>query len=118
MCEAGFKGDPLQGCTSIDECSNEPCAYGAQCVNQKGGYICQCPAGMSGDPYKSGCVYEDPLRGRTECTSNHDCASNLFCHERSCISPCTNLLCGSNAFCEPENHAGELFMTLSEIKSY
>lgn len=61
---------------------------------------------MSGDPYKSGCVYTDPIRGKTECTVNEDCASNLFCHEKSCISPCTNLLCGSNAFCEPENHAG------------
>lgn len=70
------------------------------------GYICKCPPGMGGDPYKSGCVYEDPIRGKTECTMNEDCASNLFCHDKSCISPCTNLLCGSNAFCEPENHAG------------
>lgn len=61
---------------------------------------------MSGDPYKSGCIYEDPIRGKSECTVNSDCASNLFCHERSCISACTNLLCGPNAFCEPENHAG------------
>lgn len=71
-----------------------------------------------GDPYKSGCNYVDPIRGRTECTSNNDCASNLFCHERSCISPCTNLLCGSNAFCEPENHAGELnFKKINVLKN-
>jgi Calcium-binding EGF domain/EGF domain len=39
MCEAGFKGDPLLGCVSVDECANAPCAYGAQCFNQKGGNI-------------------------------------------------------------------------------
>lgn len=61
---------------------------------------------MSGDPYKTGCNYVDPIRGKTECTSNQDCASNLICHSGSCISACTNLLCGPNAFCEPENHAG------------
>ncbi len=66
---------------------------------------------MSGDAYKTGCVYEDPIRGRAECSSNDDCASNLYCNlkTKSCISPCTDLLCGSNAFCEPENHAGEIF---------
>lgn len=106
MCEAGFKGDPLQGCISTDECANAPCAYGAQCVTQKGGYKCVCPKGMSGDPYKSGCVFEDPVLGKSECTSNSDCASNLHCRDRTCVSPCSDLLCGSNAFCEPENHAG------------
>lgn len=61
---------------------------------------------MSGDPYKTGCNYVDPIRGKTECTTNLDCASNLICDQGSCISACTNLLCGPNAFCEPENHAG------------
>lgn len=106
MCEAGFKGDPLLGCVSTDECANAPCAYGAQCVNQKGGYKCVCPQGMSGDPYKSGCVFEDPQTGRSTCKSNNDCASNLHCRDGTCSSPCSDLLCGSNAFCEPENHAG------------
>lgn len=72
----------------------------------KTGYICECPPGMSGDAYKTGCNYVDPIRGRTDCVKNQDCASNLICHEGSCISACTNLLCGPNAFCEPENHAG------------
>ena len=106
MCEAGFKGDPLLGCISTDECANAPCAYGAQCVNQKGGYKCVCPNKMSGDPYKSGCVILDPILGKSECTTNQDCASNLHCNDNTCISPCTDLLCGPNAFCEPENHAG------------
>lgn len=119
--------DPLLGCVPIDECANAPCAYGAMCVNQKGGmyiliifiltfcnnlknqtgYVCECPPGMSGDPYKSGCVYTDPTDKKFQCNDNNDCAANLYCSEsKTCISPCTNLLCGANAFCEPENHAG------------
>lgn len=106
MCEVGFKGDPLQGCVSTDECVNAPCAYGAQCVSKKGGYQCTCPSGMTGDPYKVGCIYVDPIRGKTECSSNSDCASNLHCMNNNCVSPCAELVCGPNAFCEPENHAG------------
>lgn len=105
MCEVGFKGDPLLGCVDEDECSNTPCAYGAQCINKKGGYQCVCPKGLTGDPYKSGCILEDGSV-RSECTSNEDCASNLACVQGTCVSPCTNLLCGPNAYCEPEDHAG------------
>lgn len=55
MCETGYKGDPLHGCVDIDECSDNPCGYAAHCLNEKGGYKCVCPRGMTGDPYKSGC---------------------------------------------------------------
>lgn len=55
VCASGFEGDPLLGCVDHDECSEAPCAYGARCINQKGGYQCICPNGMTGDPYKSGC---------------------------------------------------------------
>ncbi|XP_036344722.1 fibrillin-3-like, partial [Rhagoletis pomonella] len=105
MCEPGFKGDPLMGCTDEDECAHLPCAYGAYCVNKKGGYQCVCPKGFTGDPYKSGCILETGVPKST-CTSNEDCASNLACVEGTCVSPCSSLLCGPNAFCETENHAG------------
>lgn len=42
---------------------------------------------------------------RSECNSNNDCASSLACVDRTCVSPCGKLLCGKNAYCEPENHA-------------
>lgn len=105
MCEAGFKGDPLLGCTDEDECSHLPCAYGAYCVNKKGGYQCVCPKDYTGDPYKSGCIFESGTP-KSKCLSNDDCASNLACLEGSCVSPCSSLLCGSNAYCETEQHAG------------
>lgn len=105
MCEPGFKGDPLMGCTDEDECAHLPCAYGAYCVNKKGGYQCVCPKGFTGDPYKSGCILETGVP-KSKCAANEDCASNLACMEGTCMSPCSSLLCGPNAFCETENHAG------------
>lgn len=108
MCEVGFKGDPLQGCFDENECSTygNPCAYGAQCVNQKGGYKCVCPNGMGGDPYKGGCILTEDVREATVgCKSNNDCADTLACVQGKCISPCKSLRCGQNAYCEPEGHA-------------
>lgn len=92
----------------LPECSTygNPCAYGAQCVNQKGGYKCVCPNGMGGDPYKGGCIPEtSDQRQASKCLSNNDCADTLACVQGTCISPCKSLLCGQNAYCEPENHA-------------
>lgn len=104
MCEVGFKGDPLMGCIDEDECSTNPCAYGAYCLNKKGGYECLCPKGMTGDPYKSGCILESGAV-KSQCAHNDDCSSNLACSNGKCVSPCSSLLCGENAFCETENHA-------------
>ncbi|KAF5291111.1 hypothetical protein FQA39_LY14353 [Lamprigera yunnana] len=105
MCLNGFKGDPFQGCIDVDECADNPCAYAAHCLNQKGGYKCVCPKGMTGDPYKSGCILDLNGSSKTECSTNNDCANTLACVDGTCISPCGALLCGSHAYCEPENHA-------------
>lgn len=104
MCEVGYKGDPLTGCTDEDECANSPCAYGAQCVNQKGGYKCVCPRGLVGDAYKGGCILEEGSV-KSQCRRNQDCADTLACERGTCVSPCSSLLCGPNAYCEPEKHA-------------
>lgn len=105
MCEPGYKGDPFQGCIDIDECEANPCAYGAHCLNKKGGYTCVCPRGMIGDPYKGGCILDQPGVVRSECSIDGDCADTLMCKGGTCVSPCGNLACGPNAYCEPENHA-------------
>uniref|UniRef100_A0A2M4DS15 Putative nidogen n=1 Tax=Anopheles darlingi TaxID=43151 RepID=A0A2M4DS15_ANODA len=104
MCEVGYKGDPLTGCVEEDACANSPCAYGAQCVNQRGGYKCICPAGLVGDAYKGGCILEQGSV-KSQCRRHEDCAETLACERGTCVSPCASLLCGVNAFCEPEKHA-------------
>ncbi|PSN35759.1 hypothetical protein C0J52_14848 [Blattella germanica] len=103
MCQTGYKGDPLHGCVDIDECIDNPCAYGAHCLNEKGGYKCVCARGMTGDPYRSGCIGSISPKG--ECASNDQCANQLACIEGTCINPCSKLPCGANAYCEPQNHA-------------
>lgn len=103
MCEAGYEGDPQHGCIDVNECANNPCGPGAYCFNTKGGHNCECPKGMSGDPYTNGC--NGVPVARTECTSNDDCENYLACVHGSCISPCDNIRCGPNAYCEPDKHA-------------
>ncbi|KAG8232834.1 hypothetical protein J437_LFUL013160, partial [Ladona fulva] len=103
MCETGHQGNPLQGCIDIDECFSSPCAYGAHCINEKGGYKCVCSRGMTGDPYRSGCINQGAPK--TECDKNTDCVDQLACVAGSCVNPCDKLPCGVNAYCEAQNHA-------------
>ncbi|KAJ8890121.1 hypothetical protein PR048_009628 [Dryococelus australis] len=103
MCLTGYKGDPMHGCIDVDECADNPCAYGAHCINEKGGFKCVCAHGMTGDAYKSGCVGSVAPKG--ECLSNNDCPGQLACSGGACVNPCDTLPCGANAYCEPDNHA-------------
>ena len=48
-------------CVDANECSSNPCGRGARCINQLGGYTCECLPNSEGDPY-------DRTRG---CTSNN-----------------------------------------------
>ncbi len=52
MCEPGHTGNPTLGCSDIDECRDNPCAPGAQCINENGGFKCRCPSGLLGDAYQ------------------------------------------------------------------
>lgn len=40
-----------------------------------------------------------------ECTADIECAGQLACVNSECVNPCNTLPCGSNAYCEPQNHA-------------
>ena len=50
-------------CVDLNECLSNPCGAGARCINQYGGYICECPPGARGDPY-------------TNCGSLNQCQNN------------------------------------------
>lgn len=103
MCEAGYEGDPQHGCVDVNECINNPCGRGAYCFNIKGGHVCECPKGMSGDPYGAGC--SGAPTAKQECSSNDHCENYLACVQGSCVNPCDNVRCGPNAYCEPDKHA-------------
>lgn len=100
LCDAGYSGNPYEGCRDIDECRNSPCAPGASCINEKGNFKCICPPGTKGDPLGSGCT-----GSATGCASDSDCDGTLACESGQCVNPCQQLPCGANALCEPENHA-------------
>ena len=52
QCPDGFTRDEYQACIDINECENpSACPSGASCINQIGGYKCDCGAGRT---YKDG----------------------------------------------------------------
>ncbi|XP_025836180.1 neurogenic locus notch homolog protein 2-like [Agrilus planipennis] len=105
VCKPGFKADASRGCVDVDECIDEPCAYAAHCLNERGGYKCICPHGMTGDPYKSGCILDLPGQPKTECATDRDCADVLKCTDGSCVNPCYSKDCGPQSYCEAKGHA-------------
>ncbi|XP_048496212.1 wall-associated receptor kinase 1 [Beta vulgaris subsp. vulgaris] len=55
-CGDGYFGNPYhpQGCTDVDECKRDnDCEKSEYCVNNIGGYHCQCPKGYRGEGTKT-----------------------------------------------------------------
>ena len=46
-CSAGYKGDLCEN--DIDECVDQPCQNGGNCVNTEESFTCMCPAGYKGN---------------------------------------------------------------------
>ena len=59
-------------CVDLNECLSNPCGSGAKCINQYGGYVCECPPGAKGDPY-TGC-------GVLDLCQSSPCGLNARCH--------------------------------------
>ena len=124
------------GCSSDDEClSNQacrnracinpcsfddPCSSTAQCSVSNHKAECNCPPGLTGDPY-SLCVPSKIeikliLMGhffkqtifvvkRGECQHDTECPDNKACINNQCLDPCTlHDPCGKNAECETRGH--------------
>ncbi|ROT61478.1 hypothetical protein C7M84_020730 [Penaeus vannamei] len=102
MCQPGFVNRGPAGCVDIDECRENPCGQGAICINEIGTFKCECPPGTEGDPFIGTCN----RREEVECRSDDDCPGDLACTDSGeCVNPCDALPCGSNAYCEAEDHA-------------
>lgn len=51
-----------------------------------------------------GTAEEIPTEKRL-CSADDECPNTLACLNSTCLSPCTSVSCGLNAFCEVDNHA-------------
>ena len=72
------------------------------CMNEIGSYKCECPIGTDGEPYIEGCETIDIDQ---KCSNDNQCPNELKCQDGECISPCVDLPCGRNAYCEAESHS-------------
>lgn len=117
-CKQGFEGNPelhcvRSGCRSDQDCSGKhrcsdrrcvpvcpACGIGADCYAIDHRPICECPAGLSGDPQNS-CI----LVG---CRSDSDCPSERACVNDKCVDPCANNgPCSSGEECEVRYHKAQ-----------
>ena len=78
FCYSGYTG---KSCTEdVDECQDSPCQNGATCINLRGRFYCECPAGYSGDICE-----QDP------CSTSNSCLHNATCVSRpggiTCLCP-------------------------------
>ena len=58
-------------CVDLNECLSNPCGSGARCINEYGGFSCECPPGARGDPYTN-C-------GSLDQCQNNPCGLNARC---------------------------------------
>jgi EGF domain/Calcium-binding EGF domain len=92
-CSPGFTGDPLAGCTNVDECAagTDDCDSHATCFDTTGSFTCRCGRGWAGD-------------GRT-CSDVDEClTANGGCDEAP-LARCDNRV-GSYACTCPAGYDG------------
>lgn len=76
-CPHGFTGSRCE--LNINECDNNPCRNGAQCLDEKGGYRCICPDGFTGVDCQidiDDCA-QNPCQNGANCT---DHVHSFKCH--------------------------------------
>lgn len=81
-------------CKDVDECANNPCADGAECVNMAGGFKCNCPSGFSD-------------AGNGECVDINECGRQNAC---GINAKCINIPGSYKCICPPGfSGRGEIF---------
>jgi Calcium-binding EGF domain len=107
-CTPGYEGNPLAGCTDVDECKFSPCGLNGQCVNSVGSYSCNCNPGYQ---FLNGtCVDRNECRDGTPCGPNADCTNTVGSFACACIRGYTGAppttFCTDINECSPTNACG------------
>ncbi|XP_013416828.1 uncharacterized protein LOC106178257 [Lingula anatina] len=110
ICLPGWRNS-TNNCVDIkNDCKNEPCSRGAQCINLPSGFRCICPDGYTGtlcETVGDGCHNVTCLNGGT-CTSLQNSSSQYSClckrgysGERCQVkeNACSSHPCQNNATC-------------------
>jgi len=99
-CVDGYHGNPLLGCTDINECEEgASCGLYAVCINTEGGYHCQCVAGFAGTPPTIPCEDVDECQEQVGvCGENEDCLNTIGRYTCTPKSKC-DIECGEHASC-------------------
>lgn len=103
QCAPGFKPNPSAEieCSRSNICESRPCHNTANCIPNGGTHLCECPNGMIGDPYTTGC---HPVG--TCPAGDSDCSIDSICLSGVCRSPCLDA-CGPNAVCNVVNRRSQ-----------
>lgn len=84
-CASGFAGDPMMGCTDIDECTDAGRCPDAssRCVNTPGGYVCTCADGFQS--VNGVCTNIDECATHTDlCDAAADCTDTSPGYDCTC----------------------------------
>jgi hypothetical protein len=84
MCPAGWSGVTCQ--TDVDECSSQPCANGATCVDAINYFTCSCVAGFSGSNWYVLCRLSVALKSQTAVCSLCSQTEINECQSQPCLN--------------------------------
>lgn len=91
----------------VDSCSKLQCGPNSLCIGANHQAHCICAEGYVGKPtdVRTGCHLVQREPSEVECNDNSDCGDVQICVAldgltRSCIDPCSTIVCGTNEHCK------------------
>lgn len=97
LTETCLRGQCLNPCTIAN-----PCDSSANCLAVNHKASCECPPGLTGNPFV-GCY--KPVTTKPECTTDSDCANHKSCINQQCQDTCVLANpCGKGAQCKVNLH--------------
>ena len=110
-CVPGTSGSHCE--INFDDCYNNPCLYGAHCVDEVNGFRCKCPEGTSGDD----CSFNPDECRVDSCINGATCVNGFGRYMCECLpgyygskcqyhffrpsAVCLNVVCQNGGVCSP-----------------